>query len=115
MEKILKPQIRQLNDLDLFRGVCDRDIFPVTITTAVLCRDDKGQLPEGTANTLEERLQAIEIKLAIVENNINTILYGLITQEQIQELIGDEGRALSDGGIESGDQGIKNSKDKGEA
>lgn len=86
MEQNLKPQIRQLNDLDLFRGVCDRDIYPVTTTAAILCRDAKGEAIDGVGDTLEERLQSIEVKLTAIENQINAVLYRLITEEEVKEL-----------------------------
>lgn len=60
MKEHLKPQIRQLKDLDLFRGVCKRDIFPVTSTSAVLSLDKEGNPIPDVQPVLEDRLKALE-------------------------------------------------------
>jgi len=104
MKEKLKPQIRRLNDMDLFRGMCDRDIYPVTSTSSVYSLDKHGDEIEDVEPVLEDRLQAIEEKLAAIKE----CDCGSIPVEDIEDLFDDltDDDSASDG-TSSGGSGCK--------
>lgn len=87
--------IKRLRDRDLQGGVCDKVIYPVTITSAVESRDINGNAIENVPLILEDRLKQMESKLTAIENIIEVIQNTLkqydlaeITNEEIQEVTG---------------------------
>lgn len=82
-------KIQTIKDYQLNGGVCSTEIWPVTSTAAVLCRDSEGNAIEGVADTLEERLASIETRLSKIETLLESMMYAVITTDEIENLTQD--------------------------